>query len=60
MTTIYDVNSQHPWRVKSPDLATSSGARFCGVCVAVPGKDGNKGRIVATTGLNAYGYEAIR
>ena len=56
-----DANTgQHLWRVKSPDLDKNSGAWFYGVCVAVPGKDGNKGRIVATTGLNAYGYEAIR
>lgn len=51
---------QHLWRVKSPDESVNSGAWFYGVCVAVPGKDGHKGRVVATTGLNAYGYEAIR
>jgi outer membrane protein assembly factor BamB len=56
-----DANTgQHHWRLESPDLKKNSGAWFYGVCVAVPGKDGNKGRIVATTGLSAYGYEAIR
>jgi outer membrane protein assembly factor BamB len=51
---------KHVWKVKSPDLGVNSGAWFYGVCVAVPGKNGEKGVVVATTGLNAYGYEAIR
>ncbi len=56
-----DANTgKHLWRVESPDLKQNSGAWFYGICVAVPGQGGSKGRIVATTGLNAYGYEAIR
>ncbi len=51
---------KHLWKVESPDLKANSGAWFYGVCVAVPGKNGNKGVVVATTGLHAYGYEAIR
>ncbi len=51
---------KHLWKVKSPDLGANSGAWFYGVCVAVPGKNGKKGVVVATTGLHAYGYEAIR
>lgn len=51
---------KHLWKVPSPDLKVNSGAWFYGVCVAVPGKNGSKGVVVATTGLNAYGYEAIR
>jgi outer membrane protein assembly factor BamB len=51
---------KHLWKVSSPDLKVNSGAWFYGVCVAVPGKNGGKGVVVATTGLNAYGYEAIR
>ena len=51
---------KHLWKVSSPDLNVNSGAWFYGVCVAVPGKNGSKGVVVATTGLNAYGYEAIR
>lgn len=51
---------KHLWKLASPDLSVNSGAWFYGVCVAMPGKDGGKGRVVATTGLNAYGYEAIR
>lgn len=51
---------KHLWKLQSPDLGTNSGAWFYGVCVAVPGKNGAKGVVVGTTGLNAYGYEAIR
>lgn len=51
---------KHLWKVKSPDLGLNSGAWFYGVCIAVPGKNGEKGVIVATTGLHAYGYEAIK
>ena len=56
-----DANTgKHLWRLRSPDVDKNSGAFFYGTCVAVPGQGGNKGRIVATTGLNACGYEAIR
>ena len=56
-----DANTgKHLWRLRSPDVDKNSGAWFYGICVAVPGQGGKKGRIVATTGLNAYGYEAIR
>ena len=56
-----DANTgQHLWRLNSPDKAKDSGAFFYGVCVAVPGSGGSKGRVVAMTGLGAYGYEAIR
>jgi outer membrane protein assembly factor BamB len=51
---------KHLWKLQSPDLGTNSGAWFYGVCVAVPGQNGKKGVVVGTTGLNAYGYEAIR
>ena len=56
-----DANTgKHLWRLRSPDVDKNSGAFFYGTCVAVPGQGGKKGRVVATTGLNAYGYEAIR
>ena len=51
---------KHLWKLKSPDESVNSGAWFYGVCVAVASKEGGKGRVVATTGLNAYGYEAVR
>lgn len=53
-------NGKHLWKVSSPDVSANSGAWFFGVCTAVPGRDGEKGVVVATTGLNAYGYEAIK
>ena len=51
---------KHLWKISSPDLKRNSDAWFFGVCIAVPGEGGNKGVVVATTGLNAYAYEAIR
>jgi hypothetical protein len=51
---------KHLLKVGSPDLGINSEAWFYGVCTAVPGKDGKKGVVVATTGLHAYGFEAIK
>jgi outer membrane protein assembly factor BamB len=52
---------KHLWRLDSPDRTINSGAFFYGTCAAVPSKDGiSKGRVIATTGLNAYGYEAAK
>lgn len=51
---------KHLWRLKSPDVDKNVGAFFYGVCVAVAGKNGEKGKVIATTGLNAYCFEAIK
>lgn len=51
---------KHLWKLNSPDLTKNVGAFFYGVCAAVPGKNGQKGRVIGTTGLNAYCFEAIR
>lgn len=51
---------KHLWKISSPDLGRNSGAWFHGVCTAVPGKNGNKGVVVATTGLHAVAYKAIQ
>jgi outer membrane protein assembly factor BamB len=48
------------WKISSLDLVKDPGAWFQGVCIAVPGVNGEKGVVVATTGLNAYAYEAAR
>jgi len=48
------------WKVKSPDLATHGDAYFDRFCAAVPGVNGAKGRIVVSTGYNAYCYEAAK
>jgi outer membrane protein assembly factor BamB len=51
---------KHLWKLNSPDVTKNSGAFFYGVCAAVLGKNGQKGRVIGTTGLNAYCFEAIR
>lgn len=51
---------KHLWKLKSPDLSINTGAWFYGSCTAVPAMNGEKGVVVATTGLHAYGYEAIK
>lgn len=48
------------WKLESPDRSQNSSAVFKGFVAAVGGKGGQKGRIYAHTGLNAYCYEAIR
>ncbi|WP_234733890.1 outer membrane protein assembly factor BamB family protein [Tellurirhabdus bombi] len=48
------------WKIDSPDSRQNSEARFRGFVAVVPGKNGQKGRVYAHTGLNAYCYEAIR
>jgi outer membrane protein assembly factor BamB len=48
------------WRIESPDRRKNDSAVFKGFVAAVAGKGGQKGRVYAHTGLNAYCYEAIR
>lgn len=48
------------WKIESPDMRKNDNAVFKGFVAAVPGKAGQKGRVYAHTGLNAYCYEAIR
>jgi outer membrane protein assembly factor BamB len=48
------------WKIESPDLKKNKSAIFSGMCALVPGVGSEKGKIVVTTGLNAYCYEAIR
>ncbi|MEP6738181.1 MAG: PQQ-binding-like beta-propeller repeat protein, partial [Chryseolinea sp.] len=48
------------WKVQSPDLKKNSGAFFYGSCIAVQGQGDKKPVVVATTGLNAYAFEAIK
>lgn len=58
---LHAVNAQtgkHIWKLSSPDLQANPGARFFGTCVAVRGHQGKKGVVIATTGINAYGFEA--
>lgn len=51
---------KHLWKISSPDLKKSRDAWFFGVCIAVLGESADKDVVVATTGLSAYAYRAIR
>jgi len=51
---------KHLWRLQSPDVKRNSGAYFYDFVSGVPGKAGQKGRILACTGLNVYAYEAAK
>ena len=50
---------EYLWEIESPDLGKNKSAYFGGLCAVVPGVGSEKGKIVVTTGLNAYCYEAI-
>jgi outer membrane protein assembly factor BamB len=51
---------QYYWKLESPDRDKQKWAIFKGACAVVPGEGGKKAKIVASTGLNVYCYEAIR
>lgn len=51
---------EYYWKIESPDVKRNKWAIFSGMCAVVPGVGGQKGKIVVTTGYNAYCYEAIR
>ena len=48
------------WKVKSPDASKYNDGYFDRFCAAVPGSFGSKGRIIVSTGYNAYCYEAAK
>jgi outer membrane protein assembly factor BamB len=51
---------EYLWKIESPDKVKNKWAVFSGMCAVVPGVGSEKGKIVVTSGLNAYCYEAIR
>jgi outer membrane protein assembly factor BamB len=51
---------EYLWKIESPDIKKNKWAIFSGMCAVVPGVGIQKGKIVVTTGLNAYCYEAIK
>ncbi len=53
-------NGTKLWAITSPDYAKNSGATFDRYVGLVPPQNGAKGKIVVTTGLNAYCYEAYK
>jgi outer membrane protein assembly factor BamB len=49
------------WKLNSPDIDKNKQADFsASLCSVIPGKNGQKGKVIALTGLNAYCYEAER
>ena len=48
------------WKVKSPDASKYNDGYFDRFCAAVPGSFASKGRIIVSTGYNAYCYEAAK
>ncbi len=53
-------NGNKLWAISSPDVKISSQASFDRYVGLVPPQNGQKGKIVVTTGLNAYCYEAYK
>ena len=53
-------NGNKLWAIPSPDLKISSQASFDRYVGLIPPQNGQKGKIVVTTGLNAYCYEAYK
>ncbi len=51
---------KHHWKISSPDLAVNSNAWFARYCAVFPGEDGKKGKVVVSSGLHAFAYEAER
>jgi outer membrane protein assembly factor BamB len=48
------------WKLESLDKSKDKWAVFTGLCAVIRSKNGEKGKIVVMTGLNAYCYEAER
>ena len=53
-------NGNKLWAIPSPDVKISSQASFDRYVGLIPPQSGQKGKIVVTTGLNAYCYEAYK
>jgi outer membrane protein assembly factor BamB len=58
----YDASTgKELWRITSPDYdAGDHGAFFKPECTLVPGKDGAKGKVIVSSYLSAFCYEAIK
>jgi outer membrane protein assembly factor BamB len=48
------------WKLESPDKSINKWAYYTGLCSVIPGKGGQKGKVIVQTGLNIYCYEAER
>ncbi|MES2732085.1 MAG: PQQ-binding-like beta-propeller repeat protein [Bacteroidota bacterium] len=48
------------WKIVSPDKKSDSRAFFYNMCSVAPGINGGKGKVIVSSGLNAFCYEAVR
>ena len=60
LNAIDAVTGEYIWKIESPDKSKNKWATFLGPCTVVPGVGLVKSKIIVTTGLNAYCYEAIK
>jgi len=51
---------KHLWKLQSPDLKRNSLAFYQGMVAGIAGQGANRGRIIASTGLTIYAYEAAK
>lgn len=51
---------KHIWKISSPDLSIRSNAWFTRYCAVFPGENGEKGKVIVSSGLHAFAYEAER
>jgi len=53
-------NGKYLWHIKSPDLEINSGAFFKPECTVVAGKNGEKGKVIVSSYLSGFCYEAVK
>jgi outer membrane protein assembly factor BamB len=51
-------NGNYLWRLKSPDLKINSGGFFKPECNVIPGKNGEKGKVIVSSYFSGICYEA--
>jgi len=53
-------NGKYLWQIKSPDLKINSGGFFKPECNVIPGKNGEKGKVIVSSYFSGICYEAER
>ncbi|NJN28126.1 MAG: PQQ-binding-like beta-propeller repeat protein [Cyclobacteriaceae bacterium] len=51
---------KHLWKLRSPDLDRNSGAWFKRRVSVIPGENGKRGKVITSSYLSAFCYEAAR
>ncbi|NJN28127.1 MAG: PQQ-binding-like beta-propeller repeat protein [Cyclobacteriaceae bacterium] len=51
---------KHIWKLRSPDLDKNSGAWFARRVSVIPGENGKRGKVITSSYLSAFCYEAAR